>query len=281
MAKSIDSIQILFPGMFCAIYVLNEEENELNFFSSGYSTFLPTVPRPIKNDFFGYDYLLQNKLKIVPSDNYFDHLNEVFSNKRFNTIFSQPILADTKPIGILLSYFDGDVTNYQTISNLQEKTGFFVSKLFNYRKIFRDLEKLSIVSENSQKAFATINIEERITWSNQSFNHLFNKQRDDLLYMFFTELIGEENTNYANYQTIKEGVANFENMNMRLSYYRKASEPKELQLTTRTIFSGDEIQLLIEIEDITEQVNYEQKLLQGREFLKKITDTVPIVLFQC
>ncbi len=281
MAKSIDSVQILFPGMFCAIYVLNEEENELKFFSSGYSTFLPTVPKPIQNDYFGFNDLLNNKLKIEPTDPHFDHLNGVFSNKRFNTIFSQPIFADHKPIGVLISYFDVDFNNYQNISTLQEKTGFLISKLFNYRKIFRDLEKLSIVSENSQKAFATINIDERITWSNRSFNHLFQKQRDEVLFTLFTDLIDEENTKYTDYQALKEGVSNFENIKMRLSYFRKDSDPKELQLTTRTIFSGDEIQLLIEIEDITEQVNYEQKLVQGREFLKKITDTVPIVLFQC
>lgn len=281
MAKTVDSVQELFPGMFCAIYVLNEEENELKFFSSGYSTFLPTVPRSIKNDFFGFDYLLQNKVKLEPTDSYFDHLNDVFSNKRFTTIFSQPIFSDSKSTGILLSFLDNEMVNSSSISHLQEKTGFLIGKLFNYRKIFRELEKLSIVSENSQKAFATINIDERITWSNRSFNHLFQKQRDEVLFCFFTDLIGEENTPFSNYRTLKEGVANFENINIRLAYYRQDNELKELQLTTRTIFSGDEIQLLIEIEDITEQVNYEQKLVQGREFLKKITDTVPIVLFQC
>ena len=281
MAKTIDSIQVLFPGMFCAIYVLSEDETELKFFSSGYSTFLPTIPKPIKDDFFGFSYLLQNKLKLEPSDVYFDHLNGVFSNKRFSTIFSQPIISEEKSNGILISYFDGDMNQYSNISHLQEKTGFLISKLFNYRKIFRELEKLSIVSENSQKAFATINIDERITWSNRSFNHLFNSQREDVLFRFFTDLIGEENTSYVNFTKLKSGIANFENIKMRLTYYRKDADPKELQLITRTIFSGDEIQLLIEIEDITEQVNYEQKLVQGREFLKKITDTVPIVLFQC
>jgi PAS domain S-box-containing protein len=35
------------------------------------------------------------------------------------------------------------------------------------------------------------------------------------------------------------------------------------------------------LEDITDPINYEQRLLQGREFLMKITDSVPIVLFQC
>jgi PAS domain S-box-containing protein len=281
MAKTIDSIQVLFPGMFCATYLLTEDEKELKFFSSGYSTFLPTVPKPIKDDFSGFSNLLQNKLKLEPNDVHFDHLNSVFSYKRFSSIFSQPIISENKSIGILISYFDDDMNHYSNISHLQEKTGFLIGKLFNYRKIFRDLEKLSIVSENSQKGFATINIDERITWSNCSFNHLFGAQREAILFKLFTDLIGEENTSFDNFEKLKSGVGNFENITMRLSYYRKDADPKELQLITRTIFSGDEVQLLIEIEDITEQVNYEQRLLQGREFLKKITDTVPIVLFQC
>jgi len=212
MAKTIDSIQVLFPGMFCAIYVLSEDEKEMKFFSSGYSTFLPTVPKPIKDDFFGFSYLLQNKLKLEESDAYFDHLNSVFSTKRFTTIFSQPIISENTSNGILISYFDRDMNHYSNISLLQEKTGFLISKLFNYRKIFRELEKLSIVSENSQKAFATINIEERITWSNRSFNHLFDSHREEVLFTFFTDLIGEENTSFDNFTKLKSGIANFENI---------------------------------------------------------------------
>jgi PAS domain S-box-containing protein len=281
LAKSVDSVQDLFPGMFCVVYILSEDGAELKFFSSGYSTFLPTVPKSIKNDFQGFQQLLESNIKIDGNAPYFNFLSEVISSKRFTSIFSQPILSDEKPIGILLSYFEKDLSAFGNIYNLQEKTGFLVSKLFNYRKIFRDLEKLSIVSENSHKAFATINIEERITWSNRSFNALFRKHKEEVVFAHFYDLLSENSTSSDLFFKLKEGISNFENLKMRIPYLNSSREMKEIYLTTRTIFSGDEIQLLIEIEDITEQVNYEKLLVQGREFLLKITEAVPIVLFQC
>jgi PAS domain S-box-containing protein len=280
MAKSMDAMQELFPGLFCSIYTLDENAEELKFFSSGYSTFLPTVPRPIKKDFLGFDYLLKNNLRIEENNLYFDFLCELFSNNRFSTIYSQPFKSNNKRSGIFLSFLSTDVKNFKNIEMLQEKMSFFIEKLFNYHAIFRELEKLSIVSENSQKSFATINLNGKITWSNKSFNTLFLKTREELSLRSFTEIINEETTTPEAAKQINQSVNDFVNLVLDFPLRTKTGHSKQLNLTTHKIFSGDEIQLLIEINDITEQAVYEGLLLEGQEFLKKITDTVPIALFQ-
>jgi len=281
MAKSIDEFQVMFPGMFCAIYSLNDTANELKYFSSGYSTFLPTVPRAIKFDFPGFDMILKTELNLERTNLYFDFLSDLFANDSFNTIMSQPIYSDNKTQGVILFYFKQDVHDHPRISSVKDKISAFVEKIFNYRGIFRELEKLSIVSENSQKAYATINIEEQITWSNKSFSELFKKNREDIYLRNITEIINEQNTSLENYVSILDSIHNFSNLNITFPFTVSSNEIRQIHLTTRTIFSGDAIQLLIEIEDITEQSNYEKRLLEGQKFLKNITDTVPIILFQC
>lgn len=280
LARSIDSFQELFPGMFCAIYTLNEKENELKYFSSGYSTFLPTVPKSINSDFLGFDFMLKNDLRLEKNNLYFDFISELFSYNSFSTIITKPLFNNNKIHGVMLVYFKHEVKDHGGIVKLLEKMVFFIEKIFNYRSIFRKLEKLSIVSENSHKAYATINIDEQITWSNKSFRNLFNKTREDIHLQTFTEIINSDSTPIDQYLNILDSIHNFSSLNMVFAYSKDRKEPKQLRLSTHTIFSGDEIQLLIEIDDISEQISHEQELHQKREFLKKITDTVPIILFQ-
>ena len=279
IAKTIDSIQELFPGMFCAIYVLNEKADELKFFSSGYSTFLPTVPKSIKNDFLGFDYIMQKKIRIEPNNLYFDFLTGLFSKKSFSRIFNIPIFESNKPHGVILSYMSNASNSFSNIEKLQDKMRVLIEKLFAYSTNFKELEKLSIVSENAQKAFATININNQITWTNKSFFNLFSKIKDELISTPFTTLINESNTDLNSLKKIQKSIDDFENITLEFSYNLNETQ-KQLHLSTRKLFSGSDIQLLIEIDDITDQVTFRNELQKGQEFLKKITDKVPIVLFQ-
>ena len=279
IANAIDSIQELFPGMFCAIYMLNEEGNELKFFSSGYSTFLPTVPKSINSGFLGFDYILQKKIRIERNNLYFDFLTNLFLNKTFSRIFNIPIAESNKVKGVILSYMTNDSQSFSNIEKLQDQMRLLIEKLFSYSKQFKELEKLSIVSENSQKSFATININNQITWTNKSFNNLFLMTTEDLLLSPLTTIINEKNTDTASFEIIHKGIDDFENIALEFSYSSDEIK-KQLNLTTRKLFSGSDIQLLIEIEDVTAQVTFRNELQKGQEFLKKVTDKVPIVLFQ-
>lgn len=281
MAKSIDMFQELFPGMFCSIYALNEKESELKYFSSGYSTFLPAMPKTIKSDFSGFDLLIRNKIALRKENEHFDFLTDLFSFKTFSNIIGQPIYSDYKAIGVVLMYFKNEIHDYSNVEGLQNKLSLFIEKMFNYRAIFRELEKLSFVSENSKKAYATLNIDEQITWTNRSFSNVFLKSKEEILLKSISEIFDEKNTPVKSLLKILESANNFSNLNLTFPYTISGQEMKEISLITHTIFSGDEIQLLFELEDISEQVNQERLLWEKQDFLNKITNTVPIVLFQC
>lgn len=280
-AKSFDSIQTLYPGMFSMLYMLNEESTELKYFSSGFSTFLPTVPKSLNKSFVGFEYLLQNKAIIQQNNLYFDTLIELTSKRDYTTIVSYPIFRDGKPIGILLSFLKSDVISSPNIQILHDKVAFFFEKLFNYHRVFKEFEKLSIVSENSLKASVTINLENKITWCNKSFLNLVQQHKDEIHLEYFLSIFNTTNSKFSVYPELIEAIHNFHDYKCRFEFIDPKQQTHQLQLTTNRIFTRDEIQLLIEIENITEQINYERKLRQGQDFLRKITDSVPIILFQC
>lgn len=281
MAKSIDMFQELFPGMFCSIYTLNEKESELKYFSSGYSTFLPAMPKTIQSDFPGFDLLIRNKITLKKTDEHFAFLTDLFSFKSFTNIIGQPIYAHDKVVGVVIMYFKNEIHDYSNVEGLQNKISLFIEKMFNYRTIFRELEKLSFVSENSKKAYATLNIDEQITWTNRSFSNVFLKSKEEILLKSISEIFDEKNTPVKDLVKILDSTSNFSNLNLTFPYTMNGNVSKQINLITHTIFSGDEIQLLFELEDITEQVNQERLLREKQNFLNKITNTVPIVLFQC
>lgn len=280
-AKSFDSIQALYPGMFSMLYMLNEEGSELKYFSSGFSTFMASIPKSINKDFIGFDYLLQNKAIIHQNNLYFSTLSDLANKTDITTVVSYPIYRDENSIGILLSYLKSNTNNNTNIQILHDKVAFYFEKLFNYHSVFKEFEKLSIVSENSLKASVTINLENKITWCNKSFLHLIQKHRDEIHLEYFLNIFNSTNSQFHIYLDLFEAVHNFHDYKCRFEFIDPKQQIHQLQLTTNRIFTRDEIQLLIEIEDITEQYSYERKLRKGQDFLKKITDTVPIILFQC
>lgn len=281
MAKSIDMFQELFPGVFCTVYALNESEDELKFVSSGYSAFISTPPKRISSDFLGFEFILNNKLKLEKESLYFDFLNELFSGNYFTKILSRPIVQNDKSLGLLICYIKKENESFSNLELMQGNLCLLIEKLFNYRQSFRELEKLSIVSEKSSKAYATVNIDEQITWTNYSFNSLIGGNKNEQFYGHITEIFNAQSMQLENFIMIMESIRLFEPLDITFPFVQEGKEIKQIHLIMLKIFSGDEIHMLIEIDDITKQMNYERLLVQGQQFLKKITDTVPIVLFQC
>lgn len=279
-AKAMDRFQDMFKGTFFSAYLLNDTKDELYFFSSGYYPPIATVPKPIKDDFLGFQFLLKNEIIIDESNLYFNYLSELFTLNDFTTIFSSPFKSEITNTGVFFLHTKQKKDELTNIKVLNSKINFFLKKIFDYHAIFREIEKLSIVSENALKAFATINLKGEITWINKAFNTLFDATKEEIHLKPILNVLNDEFIDAQSFIELNKGVTDFQQIDLRFDYRLKNGSVKYLHLFTKKIFAGDHIQLLIEIDDITEQITYQRLIVESHDFLNKITAKVPIVLFQ-
>ena len=258
-AKAMDRFQDLFKGSFLSVYLLNDSNDELYFFSSGYYPSITTVPKPIKNDFLGFQFLLKNEIIIEESNLYFNYLSELFTFNDFSIIFSNPFKSDITNKGVFFLHTTQEKDNLQNMKLLNSKLQLFVKKLFDYYVIFREIEKLSIVSENAIKAFATINLNGEITWNNQAFNQLFNLTKEEIFLKHIFHLFNEETIKIEAVEHLQNGLIDFIQLDEKFEYRISNEQIKHFHLVTKKIFAGDHIQLLIEIDDVTESTMFQKQ----------------------
>lgn len=279
-AKAMDRFQDQFKGTFFSAYLLNDTKDELYFFSSGYYHPIATVPKPIKDDFLGFQFLIKNELIIDQNNLYFNYLSELFTLNDFTIIYSSPFKSEITNTGVFFLHTKQRKEELKNIIELNKRLNFFVKKIFDYHAIFREIEKLSIVSENALKAFATINLKSEITWTNKAFNKLFNATKEEIYLKPILNILSLDNIQAKLFDEIQKGISVFQQIDIKIDYKLKNGSIKYLHLFTKKIFAGDHIQLLIEIDDITEQITYQRLIEESHDFLNKITAKVPIVLFQ-
>ena len=258
-AKAMDRFQDLFKGSFLSVYLLNDTNDELNFFSSGYYPPIATVPKPIKNDFLGFQFLIKNEVLIEENNIYFNYLSELFTLNDFSVIFSSPFKSDLTNKGVFFLHTIQEKNELQNIKLLNSKLQLFVKKIFDYYAIFREIEKLSIVSENAIKAFATLNLNGEITWNNQAFNQLFHLTKEELFLKHIQSLFNEQHLKREELEMINSGLIDFNQVDEKVEYRISSEHVKYLHLVTKKIFTGDHIQLLIEIDDLTESTLFEKQ----------------------
>lgn len=258
-AKAMDRFQDLFKGSFLSVYLLNDTNDELYFFSSGYYPPIATVPKPIKNDFLGFQFLIKHEVLIEENNIYFNYLSELFTMNDFSVIFSSPFKSDLANKGVFFLHTIQDKNELQNIKLLNSKLQLFVKKLFDYYAIFREIEKLSIVSENAIKAFATLNLNGEITWNNQAFNQLFKLTKEELFLKHIQSLFNDQLLKREELDIINCGLVDFNQIDEKFEYRISKEHVKYLHLVTKKIFTGDHIQLLIEIDDLTESTLFEKQ----------------------
>lgn len=279
-AKAMDRFQNMFKGTFFSVYLLNDSKDELYFFSSSYYPPISTVPKPIKDDFIGFHHLVKNELQIDSKHLYYSHLSELFTFNDFSMILSSPFKSELTNAGVFFLHTSQQHEELDTIKALNSRLNFFVKKIFDYHSIFREIEKLSIVSEHALKAFATINLKGEITWINKAFNSLFDATKEEIHLKPILSVFDEKFIDNEPYELLKKGMSDFYPIDLKFDFKAINGTVKYLHLFTKKIFAGDHIQLLIEIDDITEQITYQRLIVESHDFLNKITAKVPIVLFQ-
>ncbi len=281
LSQTIRSIEYLIPNVKISYFALDQIKNELVFAAC-------SVQNGNKNGFNDSEINLHNFENLANKELIFNRKEQIEPNLFDYNCFEQAEIIKSVPlfrkdkecIGVLFLIINervDQIINLKQISDLIKNT---FENIFDFKNTFHQLELLSVVAKSSNKGFATIRNDNLIIWKNQSFRNIFKNYSDSLIYedilVLFTNLIQNE----QDLIQIKANISNFQPFLIETTFAVSERETIEISLGGRPLFTGNDIQFLLEFDDITERKKAENTIRKNSLFLKDITDSVPFVLFQ-
>ena len=278
ISQFLENCQAVLPGLNITIF--QKETDNYHFFACGYSEQLTVIPTGINKDTFLYDFLEEMELKKIFSPLHPELLHDLHSNYSTKYVYSSVINQATSHHYHLLFEFDSEILNFEWYEALIEQIFNKIDTIFSNRYYFRELEKLSFITENSSNAHLTLDKNLKITWYNNSYLRFINliyseTTFKDLQNSFVnTEFLGEA------FKDIKEAVEQFNPIKTQITFTDIKGTKRIFFVEGKTLFNTSEMKYLLSLEDITSIVQNQQKLVENELFLRQITNSVPVLILK-
>jgi len=273
----LENSQSVLPGLNITIF--KRETDNYRLYACGYADQVVEVPFAIKKDTCLHDFLEETPIDKIISPLHpelFSELHGIFTTKY---VYLSSINNAKNQFRILFE-FDSEIINYDWFGEIFHQISLKIETIFRNRYYFRELEKLSFITENSSNAHLTLDKNLQITWYNNSylrFINLINSEATfiDLQNSFInTEFLGDA------FDQIKDAVEQLNPIKTQITFKDVDGVHRIFFVEGKTLFNTSEMIYLLSLEDITSIVQNQHKLIENELFLRQITNSVPVLILK-
>lgn len=278
ISQFLENCQSVLPGLNITIF--QKESGDYHFFACGYSEHLSVIPTGINRNTYIYDFLEETQTEKIINPLHPELLSELHADYTAKYVYTKTINHAKNRLYNLLFEFDSEILNFEWFEAIIEQIFNKIDTIFRNRYYFRELEKLSFITENSSSAHLTLNKNIQITWYNNSYLRFINLIHSestfiDLQNSFInTEFLG------GAFDQIKNAVEQFNPIKTQITFIDIQGIERIFYVEGKTLFNTSEMQYLLSLEDITSIVQNQQKLIENELFLRQITNSVPVLILK-
>lgn len=278
ISQFLENCQAVLPGLNITIF--QKETDNYHFFACGYSEQLTVIPTGISKDTFLYDFLQETELEKILTPLHPELLHDLHSNYSTKYVYSAVINQARSRHYHLLFEFNSEILNFEWYEAVITQIFGKIETIFRNRHYFRELEKLSYITENSSSAHLTLDKNLKITWYNNSYLRFINLIHSETTFIDLqNSFINSEFLGGA-FDQIKNAVEHFNPIKTQITFKDVTGAARIFFVEGKALFNTSEMKYLLSLEDITSIVQNQQKLVENELFLRQITNSVPVLILK-